>query len=221
MTARILPSLLLLLAALAGCRSDPAGTAEPTVIWRKPGTGSIFTYDILRIDTNGARIENSRGTYPDKVLSSDTTLYGVTGQLLIDHIGFDELLYDYRSDADLAIAFVGRGGIRYPQVVYPVATRTPKTHPQETVAGVFPPLVRGSTTSYLGSDSLTTHAGRFLTHRILFAANDTTTDGIAFTTADTIWFAPSLGTYVQKSYPPYPIANREGLQVFLKSYVLR
>lgn len=218
-------ALFVAITALGGCNSETAVT-EPEAFWRRPQQGSSFTYDLWRTDTNGIRIPITQASYPDRVLSHDTTIDGRPGQLLVDHISFDELVYDYRNDNDIAIAFVARGSngapIRHPYVVYPVATRTPKVHPQVTVGPNFnTTVVRGSTTSYLGTDSVRTKAGTFLTHKILQVANDTTAGGVAFATADTIWFAPSLGTYVKKSNPPYKVAKRDGLEVLLTAYAIK
>jgi hypothetical protein len=221
-------TLLLALAMLPiiGCGDDAPVDPARTVNWTRPNAGSVFTYAAYATDSTGAKIAGSDETYTDSVIAHGVTASGVTGLVRMTYFGISQALVDYRANGDLALALELEAGIASPWSVFPIGSRGTTT--QEPWSRTFGDSSAGVTWSspyttiiYQGTEQLSIAAGSFATHKILVRQFDTTDAGDPYITNRTIWFAPSIGTYVRQSLPAEMVNSNKGSFTELRSYSLK
>jgi hypothetical protein len=234
MTQRLIAGALLLLVAIPGIPGCTSGEMldDPQlngVTWRKPKTGSTFTYDVSLTDSTGHAFAGH--TQIDTVVAHDTTLRGIDGQVMFKQLfkpDYSGWLVDYRANGDIAIATHDEIGRPIPYRVYPIGSRQPVIRAPWSISdghGNVSISMAGGTTSYLGSEQIWVGSETLATHKVLEVTDDTTGDGVPYRMFDTLWFAPSIGTLARRSVPYIPGLTHpewnDGMTWKLSSYSIR
>jgi|GEM_PF-2385305 len=207
---------------IAGC-SNSSEPTPPAPLITTPKVGSTYTIDSYEKDSLGRMVPGSFQTTIRTITSTNATVEGKSN--VVQYTDGDEttsLHFETNGDVAFFQPATSSGDqmpaglpVEIPDFTIPArwvtfgyGSKAPMTIPSfDTTlmidAGVFPlpvNLTATGTTSYIGTENLTTTSGVVATQKGLLSVTVNFSSLIAsgsFKTVDTIWFAPNLGMFVK------------------------